>query len=109
MDKEKEMETEDGEKLARQKYYQKNKEKMNRIARERYQKKRDDPDFYKSVLEKNQKAYYKKTHRAILTPEEEEEYFKKIKRDIASIRDKSDNDIHKHFTYEEIHEMFFTV
>ena len=104
-----ETQPEDREKLARQKYYQKNKEKMNRIARERYQKKRDDPDFYKSVLEKNQKAYYKKTHRAILTPEEEEEYFQKIKRDIASNRETDKNDIHKYFTYEEIHEMFFTV
>ncbi len=108
MDKEKKMETEEKEKLARQTYYLKNKEKMNRIARERYQKKRDDPEFYKSVLDKNQKAYYKKTHKAVLTPEEEEAYFLKIKRDIALNQDKP-GDIHNHFTYEQIHEMFFTV
>jgi hypothetical protein len=97
------------EKKQRQNYYQKNKEKMNRIARERYQKKREEPGFYQSVLEKNQKAYYKKTHR-VLTPEEEEEYFQKIRRDIASNRETTpESDIHNHFTYEQIHEMFFTV
>jgi hypothetical protein len=96
------------EKKQRQNYYQKNKEKMNRIARERYHKKRCDPEFYKSVLEKNQKAYYKKTHK-IPTPEEEEEYFQKIRRDVASIKCESlDSDIYKHYTYEQIHDMFFS-
>jgi hypothetical protein len=88
-------------------YYQKNKEKMNRLARERYQKKRNDPQFYESMLEKNQKAYYKRTHK-ILTPEEEEAYFQKIKRDIASSRDNSST-IYEHFTYDQIHEMFFAI
>lgn len=98
------------EKKQRQNYYQKNKEKMNRIARERYhQKKQNDPEFYNSMLEKNQKAYYKKNHR-LLTPEEEEEYFKKIRKDVARIREETPpDDISNYFTYEQIHEMFFTV
>lgn len=97
------------EKKQRQNYYQKNKEKMNRIARERYQKKKEEPGFYKSVLEKNQKAYHKRNDR-VLTPEEEEEYFRKIRRDIASNRGNlPESDIHDHFTYEQIHDMFFTV
>jgi hypothetical protein len=94
------------EKKQRQNYYQKNKEKMNRIARERYHKKRSDPEFYQSVLEKNQKAYYKKTHK-IPTPEEEEEYFQKIKRDIASLKS-LDRDIYELYSYEQIHDMFFS-
>jgi hypothetical protein len=94
-------------KMERLTYYQKNKERMNRIARERYQKKRQEPEFYQSVLEKNQKAYYKKTHK-ILTQEEEEAYFQKIKKDIATLPAKNDpSDFYKQYTYQEIQEMFF--
>ena len=97
--------------LFRKEYYQKNKEKMNRLARERYYKKRNDPDFYKLMLVRNQQSYYKKTRKANLTPEEEEEYMKRIQRDIASIReiDKNKNRPETNLTYDEIHELFFTV
>tara|TARA_R110000868_G_scaffold16057_2_gene72726 strand:+ start:40 stop:366 length:327 start_codon:yes stop_codon:yes gene_type:complete len=97
--------------LQRKNYYQRNKEKMNRIARERYHMKREDPEFYKLMLVRNQQSYYKKTRKAELTEEEEEEYMKRIQRDIASIReiDKNKNRPETNLTYNEIHELFFTV
>jgi nitrous oxide reductase len=82
MDKEKEIHKQ------RKSYYQKNKEKMNLIARERYHSKKDDPAFYKNMLEKNQQAYYKKKGYVEKTPEEEEAYFRDIQKYIASVRDK---------------------
>jgi len=90
-------------------YYQRNKEKMNRIARERYHKKKDDPTFYKNCLEKNQQAYYRKTGRNDRTPEEEEAYFNKIKADVKSLRieDEPKERPKMNLPYAVMHEMFF--
>jgi hypothetical protein len=101
MDKEKEIHKQ------RKSYYQKNKEKMNLIARERYHSKKDDPDFYKNMLEKNQQAYYKKKGYVEKTPEEEEAYFRDIQKYIASVRDKVKDDFYETHKYEEIHQLFF--
>jgi hypothetical protein len=91
----------------RKDYYQRNKEKINRIASERYHKKKNDPAFYKNCLEKNQKAYYKKTGRADRTPEEEEEYFRKIREHVASLRDEKRPVFGTDMKYDEIHKLFF--
>ena len=91
----------------RQNYYQKNKEKINRIASERYHKKKNDPDFYRNCLEKNQQAYYKKTGRANLTEEQEEEYFKKIREYVASLRDEKRPAFGTDMNYDQIHNLFF--
>jgi heat shock protein HspQ len=103
----------DEEKIKEQRksYYQRNKEKMNQIARERYYKKRNDPDFYKLMLERNQQSYYKKTRKSHLTVEEEEDYLRRIQHDISSLReaDKNKKRPEMNLSYEQIHELFFTV
>ena len=71
------MDAKEKQEIQRKNYYQRNKEKMNRIARERYHKKRNDPEFYKLMLVRNQQSYYKKTRKAELTEEEEEEVISK--------------------------------
>jgi hypothetical protein len=91
----------------RKSYYQKNKQKINRIASERYHRKKGDPDFYKNCLEKNQQAYYKKTGRANLTEEQEEEYFKKIREYVASLRHEKRPVFGTDMKYDEIHALFF--
>lgn len=105
------MDAKEKQEIQRKNYYQQNKEKMNRIARERYHKKRNDPEFYKLMLVRNQQSYYKKTRKAELTEEEEEEYLKRIQRDIASLReqDKDKRRPELQLSYDEIHELFFTV
>jgi len=94
--------------IQRKEYYLKNKEKMNRIARERYHSKKDDPTFYQNCLEKNKEAYCKKTGRIERTPEEEEEYFQMIRRHVASTRDPRDKDFFTTYNYQQIHDMFFS-
>lgn len=97
--------------IQRKEYYQRNKEKMNRIARERYHKKRNDPEFYKLMLERNQQSYYKKTRKIEWTLEQEEEYMRRIQRDIASLREQDKDKVPPvtNYSYEEIHKLFFTV
>lgn len=75
------------DKLKKHEYYQRNKEKMNLLARERYHKKKVDPDFYKNMLLKNQEAYHKKINTYDRTPEEEEAYFQTIRKHIADLRE----------------------
>jgi len=91
----------------RKSYYELNKEKMNCIARKRYHSKKNDPAFYKNMLEKNQQAYYKKKGYIEKTPEEEEAYFKDIQKYIASVRDKQKDDFYETHKYDEIHSLFF--
>ena len=91
----------------RNSYYQQNKERMNRIARERYHSKKNDPAFYKNMLEKNQQAYYKKKGYIEKTLEEEEAYFKNIQLYVASVRNKQKDDFYETHKYDEIHALFF--
>ena len=45
---------------SRRKYYQENKEKIKAINRENYHKKKQDPEHYQKLLERNQEYYEKK-------------------------------------------------
>jgi hypothetical protein len=96
------------DKQNRHEYYLKNKERINRIARERYIKKKSDPEFYQTVLLKNQEAYHKKCNSVspVLTPEEEEAFFKKIQRDARTAKETSS---YKEpiLSYKELHNLFF--
>jgi hypothetical protein len=97
------------DKQNRHEYYLKNKERINRIARDRYIKKKTDPEFYQSVLLKNKEAYYKKVNKylsPVLTPEEEEALFEKIKRD-TRIATESSSYKEPILSYKTIHELFF--
>jgi hypothetical protein len=74
---------------ARKSYYKENREKILAKNKEYYHKKKEDPEFYKSLLERNQEYYRNGTrkNRKVLTEEEEEAYFQKIRRDIVSLRE----------------------
>jgi hypothetical protein len=73
---------------ARKSYYKENREKILAKNKEYYHKKKEDPEFYKSLLERNQSYYRNGTRKnnRIFTQEEEEAYFEKIRRDVASLR-----------------------
>ena len=94
---------------ARHEYYLKNKERINAVARERYLQKKKDPEYYKRMLLKNQDAYHSRVNKKIpiRTEEEEEEYMKKIKRDIQSIRELDKDRPVKPIPYSTIQELFY--
>lgn len=100
--------------IKRKEYYLKNKARMNQLARDRYKRKvQEDPNFYKTCLENNQKAYYRKIKKE-LTEEEEIEFMNKVIKDIRELREidegseRSKNHIAKHFQYNQICDMFFS-
>lgn len=79
---------EETEKKKRHEYYLKRKDIINQKARERYREKRLDPEFYKNMLEKNQISYHRKVNNIDATPwtpEQEDEFFKKITRDVKAV------------------------
>ena len=98
------------DKLKQKEYYQRNREKMNQLARERYHKKKVDPLFYKNMLSKNQEAYYKKINVNHRTEEEEEEYFLEIRKHIAHLRELDEKNAKPKmtgpFNFEKYHNLF---
>jgi len=71
----------------RHQYYVENKEYLNEKARQRYKEKRADPEFYRTMLQKNNDSYHRKSDAPPLTPEEEELFFKRIVGNIKHIHD----------------------
>jgi len=94
---------------ARHEYYLKNKERINAVARERYEQKKKDPNFYKQMLLKNQDSYHARVNRkkAPLTAEEEEAYMKKIIRDVESLQDQDKDKPKKALNFKTITELFY--
>jgi len=74
-------------KKKRHQYYMENKEYLNEKARKRYKEKRSDPEFYRTMLKKNNEFYHRKTEVAPLTPEEEELFFKRVVSNIKHINE----------------------
>jgi hypothetical protein len=85
-----EQQEQDPLKICRHLYYIANKEKINTYARERYQMKKNNPEFVARSRLNNQKAY-KKIRSTLAgapkTEEEEEAYMLKIQRDIRENRE----------------------
>ena len=76
-------------KARRREYYLRNKSRMNELAKERYKRVRDDPETYKTILEKNHNAYHFKVNEKSvipLTEEQEEDFMRKIISDVKSLR-----------------------
>jgi hypothetical protein len=75
----------------RKSYYKENREKILAKNKEYYHKRKEDPAFYQSLLQRNQEYYRNGTrkNRKEWTDEEEEAYFAKIRRDVASLSQKS--------------------
>lgn len=97
------------QKKARHEYYLKNKERINAVARERYEQKKKDPDFYKRMLLKNQDAYHARVNKKnyVFTEEEEEQYMMKIRRDIQSLQEQDKDRPKKQISYNTLHELFY--
>lgn len=91
-------------------YYVRNKEKMNQLARERYHRKKSDPEFYKNMLVRNQESYYKKIKGSVspASAEEEELYFENIRKYVAYTREMDKDRKKNEYSYEQLHEMFFS-
>jgi hypothetical protein len=89
----------------RHEYYIKNKQIINQRARERYAKKKEDPEYYKTLLLKNQTSYHKKSTKKVpeLSIDQEEEFFKKIVKDVRAGYRENECEL----KYDTIHELFF--
>ena len=95
--------------MARQDYYQKNKERIKEQNRLNYHKKKDDPDHYQKLLERNQQYYEKKGRKEAeykplppLTDEERKRDEKQMYEIMAWIKEINQNDKHeqnKNFMY----------
>jgi len=102
------MDTEIELKKKRHQYYVENKEYLNEKARKRYKEKRADPEFYRTMLQKNNDFYHRKTEVVPLTPEEEELFFKRIVGNIKHIHeiDKDKNRPEKPIKFDVLMSMF---
>lgn len=90
------------------KYYMANREKLIEKAKERYRKKKENPEQYENLLCRNKYLYQQKHYSKEKTPEEEEAFFNKIRNDIASTREQDKNRIEEPISYEKLHELFFS-
>lgn len=65
-------------------YYRENRERILAKNKEYYHRKKNDPDFYKTVLLRNQEYYRSGTRqqKKVWTDEEEEAYMRKIINDV---------------------------
>lgn len=105
-------------KARRREYYLRNKSRMNELAKERYKRVRDDPETYKTILEKNHNAYHFKVNEKSvipLTEEQEEDFMRKIISDVKSLRELDEgNKRHKtnlsesYPKWDQIHNLFFS-
>lgn len=98
------------QKRQRHEYYLKRKDIINQKARDRYKEKRLDPEFYKNMLQKNQDSYHRKVNNIDVepwTPEQEDEFFKKITRDIKANQEKDKNRPTVLIDYITTHNLFY--
>lgn len=88
--------------MSRRDYYQKNKERIKEQNRLNYHKKKDDPDHYQKLLERNHQYYEKKGRPLPLTDEERKRDEKQMYEIMAWIKEINQNDKHeqnKNFMY----------
>ena len=100
---------EDFEKRKRHEYYLKRKDVINQKARDRYKEKRLDPEFYQTMLRKNQDSYHRKVNNidvAPWTPEQEDAFFKKITRDVKAVNELDKNKRQALIDYNTYHNLF---
>lgn len=97
-------------KRLRHEYYLKRKDIINQKARDRYKEKRNDPEFYKNMLQKNQDSYHRKVNHIDIepwTPEQEEAFFNKVTRDIKANQEKDKNRVVPLIDYKTTHWLFY--
>lgn len=97
------------DKKKRHEYYLKRKDIINQKARDRYKEKRLDPEFYRTMLEKNQISYHRKVNNIDSTPwtqEMEDEFFKKITRDVKAVNEMDKDKRPALIDYNSYHSLF---
>lgn len=104
----KEMECE--KKKQRHEYYLKRKDIINQKARDRYKEKKLDPEYYRTMLEKNQISYHRKVNNIDAEPwtqEQEDEFFKKIARDVRAVNELDKDKRPAFIDYNTTHALFY--